>query len=161
MGFETAIEFVLSYEGGYSNDPADPGGETRWGISKRAYPDLNIKTLTREAAIALYRRDYWERCRCDALPPAIAFLLFDSAVNQGAGKAIRIMQQALGVAADGVIGSATINAASKAKENVAVAEFVARRCAAYAMTPNVQRFGLGWMRRAIAAHQSALGIIFV
>ena len=79
--FDTAVTAVLSYEGGYVNDPNDPGGETNWGISKRAYPNLDIRNLTRDRAIQIYRRDYWDSLGCDQFPPAIVIALFDSAVN--------------------------------------------------------------------------------
>lgn len=158
MSFDSAIAFVLSYEAGYVNDPQDPGGETNFGISKRSYPSLDIKVLTRERAVEIYRKDFWTRCRCDDLPPGIAFLMMDTAVNQGPQRAVQMLQQALGVKADGVIGPSTIQAALQAKESVLIAEFVARRCSAYAMTANVQRYGLGWMRRAVSAHQAALGV---
>ncbi len=81
--FDTAVTAVLSYEGGYVNDPNDPGGETNWRISKRAYPNLDIKNLTRDQAIQIYRRDYWDSLECDRFPPLIAIALFDAAVNQG------------------------------------------------------------------------------
>ena len=68
--FHTAMKFILSpdVEGEYSNDPNDPGGETKWGISKRAYPDLDIRNLTKADALAIYFRDYWTACDCDNIP---------------------------------------------------------------------------------------------
>jgi hypothetical protein len=81
--FEKALAFVLRWEGGYSNDPHDPGGETKFGISKRSYPDVNIKDLTRESAAQLYRRDYWSVMGCDQRLPDIGLVVFDSAVNCG------------------------------------------------------------------------------
>ena len=77
--FARAIERVLDHEGGDADDPRDPGGKTRWGISQRAYPFLDLSTLTREGAIALYRRDAWTPIRGDALPEAIAFQVLDAA----------------------------------------------------------------------------------
>ncbi len=71
--FDKLIDRVLSHEGGYSNDPQDPGGETQWGISKRAHPDVNIKALTRAQAIDIYRADYWDKIKGDQLPAGIAF----------------------------------------------------------------------------------------
>ena len=87
MSFEKAVEFALSFEGGYSNDPVDPGGETNYGISKRAYPTLDIKNLTREDAVAIYRRDYWDACGCDSMAGPLATCVFDTAVNCGKGRA--------------------------------------------------------------------------
>jgi lysozyme family protein len=81
--FDRSITFVLQSEGGYTCDPDDPGGETRWGISKRAYPDLDIKALTMEQAKEIYLRDYWQKAGCDALPWPLDLIVFDAAVNQG------------------------------------------------------------------------------
>ena len=70
--FETAVDFILSVEAGLVNDPSDPGGLTKFGISQRAYPDVNIRDLTLDGAKTLYRKDYWNRCSCDKLPPGDA-----------------------------------------------------------------------------------------
>jgi Glycosyl hydrolase 108 len=81
--FQKAIDFTLPSEGGYSNDPNDPGGETNFGISKRAHPTLDIKSLTREQAIAIYYNDYWLAAGCGAFPLALSVAYFDTAVNLG------------------------------------------------------------------------------
>lgn len=85
MSFEAAFHFVVNpeVEGGYVNDPQDPGGETKYGISKRAYPNEDIKNLTLDRAKELYLRDYWDKAGCDALAWPCALMVFDSAVNQG------------------------------------------------------------------------------
>lgn len=81
--FQKAVEFVLKHEGGYVCDPFDPGGETNWGISKRAHPNVDIKNLTREGAIAIYKVAYWDKMKCNDHPWPIDAILFDTAVNQG------------------------------------------------------------------------------
>lgn len=86
--FDKAIKFVLKWEGGYTNDPNDPGGETKYGISKRAYPNLNIKALTESDAIAIFKRDYWDKANCDNLPYPLDFVVFDTAVNCGVSRAL-------------------------------------------------------------------------
>jgi lysozyme family protein len=86
--FDKAVGFVLSHEGGYSNDPKDPGGETNHGISKRAYPKLDIKNLTREDAIEIYRREYWDKINGDELPSGLDLICFDTAVNAGVSRAL-------------------------------------------------------------------------
>lgn len=91
--FNKAIEFVLKWEGGYSNNPADPGGETKFGISKRAYPNLNIASLTKEQAVAIYRKDYWEKCGCDRLEYPLDVIVFDTAVNCGVQRALTWLQE--------------------------------------------------------------------
>jgi len=88
-----AIEFVLQHEGGYSNDPADPGGETHWGISKRAYPKLDIKNLTREQAISIYFNDYWIKSGADELFYPMDIIVFDCAVNMGLSRAKVLLQE--------------------------------------------------------------------
>jgi|WetSurMetagenome_2_1015567.scaffolds.fasta_scaffold711481_1 lysozyme family protein len=94
--FKKAIDFVLAHEGGYSNDPKDPGGETKYGISKRAYPDLIIANLTPDEAIEIYRKDYWEPCRADQLSDSLSILHFDSAVVHGIPKANIFLSNARG-----------------------------------------------------------------
>ena len=154
--FEKAVDFVLSFEGGYSNDPRDSGGETNFGISKRSYPNEDIKAMTRERAIEIYRKDYWEVAGCDKLPGPIAFVLFDGAVNQGPPKAIRLLQAALGVQQDGVIGPQTIQSAGNAGAKTVLPAFVGKRAFQYAIHPQFVTYGYGWLRRLAACHQAAL-----
>lgn len=151
--FDIAVEFVLGFEGDFSDDPHESGGVTRFGISHKTYPELDICSLTRDQAREIYRTDYWNRCKCNELPAQLAIVLFDAAVNQGPGQAIRLLQKALGVNADGVIGPQTIAAAHRAMPSKVVAEFIARRGYQYALHPEVSRFGLGWFRRLTACHQ--------
>jgi len=85
--FERAVTFVLAWEGGYVNNPVDPGGETNWGISRRSYPNLDIRNLTVAQAKEIYRTDYWLRAGCDALAWPLSLMHFDTAVNCGVSKA--------------------------------------------------------------------------
>ena len=85
--FERALKFVLQHEGGLVEDPRDPGGVTKYGISQRAYPHLDIRKLTVEQAREIYLRDYWIRAGCDALPWPRDLLVFDTAVNLGIRRA--------------------------------------------------------------------------
>lgn len=87
MSFDKAVEFVLKYEGGYIYHPADPGGETNFGISKRAYPQLDIKNLTAEHAKNIYRYDYWQKAGCEKLDWPLSLIVFDTAVNMGLARA--------------------------------------------------------------------------
>lgn len=159
MSFDRAIKFVLDREGGLVNDPNDPGGITKYGISKRAYPSLDIASLTREDAIAIYRRDYWSACKCDQLPPAVACVVFDAAVNQGTHAATIALQNALGIKADGVIGQQTLAQAKALDGKELVGELIARRMVAYGSIANFSRYGLGWSRRLAACHQLALEVL--
>lgn len=91
--FNKAVEFVLKWEGGYSNNPHDPGGETKFGISKRAYPHLEISKITKEQAIAIYQKDYWQRCGCDKLEFPLDIIVFDTAVHCGQQRALVWLQE--------------------------------------------------------------------
>lgn len=94
--FSKAIDFTLQWEGGYSNNPADPGKETNFGISKKSYPHLDIANLTREQAIEIYRRDYWDALGCDDLPYPLDIIAFDTSVNCGVARTKKWMEQANG-----------------------------------------------------------------
>lgn len=146
--FERAVELILKHEGGYVNDPDDPGGETNFGISKRAYPNENIKELTRDRAKLLYRRDYWDRVRGDELPWPIAVIAFDMAVNAGVGTSIKLLQEALGVSVDGVIGPQTLQKAQAAGRSVAV-KYSRLRILRYSGMPGWGKFGKAWTQRTL------------
>ena len=95
--FVQAVEAVLNHEGGYVNDPDDPGGETKWGISRRSYPSLDITNLTREDAIAIYYRDWWRRYKYDLIEDAaVAAKVLDLSVNMGPSQAHKILQREIG-----------------------------------------------------------------
>ncbi|AMQ65905.1 lysozyme [Stenotrophomonas phage vB_SmaS-DLP_6] len=94
--FDQAVGMVLKHEGGYVNDPVDPGGETKYGISKRAYPKVDIKGLTVDGAKAIYKRDYWDAVGGDSLPANVRYAAFDTAVNMGVGVAKRFLKESGG-----------------------------------------------------------------
>jgi len=155
--FAQAIDFVLANEGGYTNNPSDPGGETNFGISKRAYPYVDIKNLTRDEAITIYERDYW---KFDGLTSQrVATKLFDACVNMGPSPAVRLLQLSLGaieagpLVADGKLGPETIEHANAADEERLVDEFKARLAKFYADEAvngtGMSGFLLGWLRRAV------------
>lgn len=102
--FEQALSNTLQHEKGYVNDPADPGGETRYGISKRAFPDIDIKTLTLAEAREIYRVHYWKKPRFHQVPQAaLAVKLFDLGVNCGPGTATKMLQRAVNVVCAGEV----------------------------------------------------------
>jgi lysozyme family protein len=155
--FQKAIDYVLANEGGYVNNPSDPGGETNFGISKRAYPFLDIKNLTREEAAAIYQRDYW---KFDGISSQrIATKVFDACVNMGPTQAVRLLQVSLGgiqagpVIADGKFGPETVAHANAADEEKLIDEFKAHLAKFYcdeAITgTGMAGFLLGWLRRAV------------
>lgn len=145
--FDDFIGRVLSHEGGYVNDVRDPGGETKFGIAKRSYPHVDIKALTRDQAIGIYRRDFWDRVQGDKLPRAFAFQALDAAVNHGIGNAVRWMQRAANVADDGVIGPVTLAAVTRADSADLVLRFNAARLRFYAKLTTFDAFGRGWVNR--------------
>ncbi len=155
--FDKAFEVIIGHEGGYVNHPNDPGGETKFGISKRAYPNVDIKNLTLEGAKAIYERDYWQAIQGDKLPYGIAVQVFDAAVNHGVRQAVLFMQRALKVDDDGVLGPKTIAAAWNMDEEVFRARFNAQRLRFFTNLNDVQwsTFGKGWVRRVASNLESA------
>ena len=162
--FDRMFDLVVAHEGGFADDPADPGNwtggatdvgtcrGTKFGVSAAAYPELDIANLTLNDAKALYQRDYWDRIAGDQLPPAVALLTFDAAINNGTGHAVRWLQQAASVASDGVIGAKTLAAIGQIAERPnGIAELgtelLAQRLAFMAALPTWKTFGLGWARR--------------
>lgn len=146
--FEFALDLVLDHEGGYVNDPEDPGGETIYGISRRAHPEAwESGRPTKAKAAEIYRSEYWDACRCDDLPSYIAIMVFDTAVNTGCAAAVRMLQSSCGAVVDGIIGPKTIAAANNADPDSMLPEFVANRVLRYASLKTWSRFGRGWTRR--------------
>lgn len=150
MSFARSIDRLLAHEGGYVNHPDDPGGETKWGISKRSYPTLDIKNLTKEQAMVIYHRDFWKPLGCEALSAAIGWQLLDFAVNSGIQTAIRAYQRALGVADDGWFGPASKAAAAKMSETDQVMRLLAERLEFMTRLKNWPSFSAGWARRIAA-----------
>ena len=160
--FSAIFTVLIGEEGGYTNDPKDPGGETNWGIDKRSHPNVDIKNLTQDQAKQIYLEDYWifqkspAQFSGDNLPPALALMMFDAAVNNGPVRAREWLQAAVGVATDGVIGSQTLAALRVALADPALgpdglaAEFLARRIDFMATLSTWSYFGLGWSRRLAA-----------
>ncbi len=145
--FEVAFDRLIGHEGGYVNDPNDPGGETNWGISKRSYPSLDIKSLTREGAKAIYFRDFWECVQ--GVHSSIKFQVFDAAVNSGINAAIRMLQRAVGVADDGIWGPYSTGVASSMAESDVLMLFIAERAEYFTKLMNWKHHGKGWIRTRI------------
>ncbi len=154
-----AIDFVLRMEGGLTDDPNDPGGLTNFGISKKAYPNLDIKNLTVDQAKEIYRRDYWEACKCDELAFPFDIAVFDTAVNQGTGKAKRILQITLDVEVDGIVGDITIAATFKATPGL-IRKMLAERISDYVRlmvnNHNLLVFARNWIYRVLSLHELIL-----
>jgi lysozyme family protein len=134
--FDSAFGIIVGIEAGYVNDPQDPGGETKYGISKRRYPNEDIKNLTLDRAKALYQRDYWNAHKCDNMPWEQALLVFDTAVNGGS--------------ADRWHG---LYSGYPAKDFII--NFQAEHALYLASLPGWINYGRGWMRRAFKIAQLA------
>lgn len=147
MNFDVAFNRLIGHEGGYVNNPDDPGGETKWGISKRSYPHLDIAGLTREEAREIYLLDFWHKIYADQMPFSLAFQAFDFAVNSGIGTAIRYLQRALGVADDGYWGPITREAAMRSNEAAVIMRLSAYRLKFMTRLNNWPNASRGWSRR--------------
>ncbi len=147
MNFEQALDHVLRHEGGYVNHPSDPGGETNYGITKRAAEVHGYKGGMRSIPISvvceIYRKSYWDKCRCDDLPDALRLHVFDAAVNSGVGRAVKWLQSCAGAVQDGVIGPVTLGRVG----SVTPAQYSGVRLAFLASLPHWDTFGRGWARR--------------
>lgn len=147
MNFDQAFDRLMGHEGGYVNDPNDPGGETKWGVSKRSYPDLDIKNLTKDDAKAIFRRDFWDVINGDKVPDGVAWQLADFAYHSGAETAIRYYQRALGVADDGHWGPISQAAADSTSESDQIMGLIAERLDFLTKLQNWRFAGKGWARR--------------
>lgn len=151
MNFDEAFTELLGHEGGYSNHPNDPGGETMWGITKTVAKENGyngpMRDMPVDVAKSIYRKQYWDRAKCDELPPVLRYAIFDGAVNSGVGQSIKWLQRALKVADDGVIGSKTVAAANAAPAEVLYRRLLAQRLKFMTDLGNWSSFSKGWARR--------------
>jgi lysozyme family protein len=153
VNFDEAFKNLIGHEGGYLSPEAarrqgDPGGETKFGISKAAHPGEDIAGMTLERAKAIYLRDYWGPAGCDAVPDAIKFDLFDTAVNSGVKPAVRILQKACRETEDGVLGPRTLQALQSMHPAEIRLRFSAGRRLHWAdQKTSFATFGRGWTIR--------------
>ena len=153
--FDLAIEKTLAHEGGYVNDPDDKGGETKFGISKRSYPEIDIAKLTRDEAAAIYKRDYWDEVKGDDIDSqVIAEHLFDTAVNMGVNRAAKMGQRIVGATDDGRIGPQSVAAFNECGEIRFDDKYRLAKISRYAWICNKngdqKKFLLGWINRALS-----------
>ena len=156
VNFEDIIVKVLHHEGGYVNDPKDPGGETNFGIAKRSHPDVDIKNLTEDKAKLIYKEHYWDKNKVEDLPEELRHIYFDMCVNQGKSRAVKILQRAANakgaaLKVDGGLGPKTLRAVLKS--NVELKRVRAYRVKYYAdlvtRKPDLEKFYYGWYKRAL------------
>lgn len=159
MSFETALPVVLKEEGGFADDPADPGGRTMHGVTQKVYdayrnkhgqPVADVLNITDDELADLYRTDYWLPARCDRLPAPLDLVHFDCAVNSGLHQAALLLQRACGVEDDGDIGPVTLGAAAQDPTAKAKAYLILRRTFYTDLThtrPGLGKFLAGWLKR--------------
>lgn len=160
--FQSALKFVLQWEGGYVNHPADPGGETNFGVTHATYTQYrksrqkapqSVRLISKAEVEDIYRANYWVRAGCEALPSKLALVHFDWAVNHGVVGATKTLQRIVGSAPDGIFGPATamaVNNALKAKgETFLVQAYCDERERCYRRwgVGKQQVFLKGWLNR--------------
>lgn len=143
---------ALKHAVGISDDPADSGGFTKFGIAQNAHPDIDVRSMTLAQASQIYAAQYWHPLRCDDLPEAVAIMVFDAACGSGIRVAAQALQRALGIEDDGVIGPQTI-AAAKAMDQMLLCERIKQKRFDFfdsivARRPSNVKFLPGWKRRA-------------
>ena len=162
--FQRCLALVLSYEGGFSNDLSDHGGATNLGITRSTLEDFcgrscsikDVRSLTRIKVEPIYRDRFWNLVQGDLLPVGVSAIVFDGAVNQGVGGITRILQEAVGVEADGALGPLTLKAVSSRYASEVIAAVQAARIASYRKDAGFARFGTGWLRRVNSVAATAL-----
>lgn len=158
--FPEALAHTLKFEGGWANHPNDPGGATMKGITHRTYADYLGRTVSHDELRAIpddhlaeiYRRRYWDACRCSELPDGLDLAVFDTAVNTGPAQAARLLQRIVGVPADGVIGLKSIAAVNDYVGthglHALIEAYTEARQNFYRLLPTYVHFGEGWRKRA-------------
>jgi lysozyme family protein len=162
--FDRCLAEVLRLEGGYADDPRDPGGQTKFGITRASLSHAlgrpasaeEVAVLSAEQAGLIYRQDYWTPIHCGDLPAGLDLVAFDAAVNMGAGTAARLLQDALGVEPDGAIGPKTLAAAARSPTAETVRAACTLRGDRYRGLAGFAAFGAGWLSRVDAIEALAL-----
>ena len=153
--FSACLAFTLAEEGGFSDDPSDPGGATNYGITLATLSHWrgrqctvdDVRALTQREAGAIYRVSYWHAMKCGALPYGLDLMTFDEGVNAGAAASVRMLQFVLGVEADGIVGAHTLSAAEFVKPLGAISALADRQEESYRADAGFDVFGAGWLAR--------------
>ena len=161
--FEQCLALVLKSEGGYSDNPKDPGGRTNLGVTQKVWEEYighpvteaEMRALGPQDVAPLYKANYWDKISGDSLPLGIDYATFDMAVNSGVGRAAKTLQQVLGVGADGQIGQATISACEAANAREVATGVCEARLAFLQSLPTYGTFGRGWANRVAAVEKAA------
>lgn len=165
--FDRALAAVLKSEGGFVNNPKDPGGMTNLGVTIKTWEafvgrnvtEKEMRNLTPEMVGKMYQQKYWNAVKADDLPEGVDYLAFDFAVNAGPGRAAKLLQQAVGVTADGAIGPATLKAVAAMQPADLIEKYSAAKEAFYRSLPTFETFGKGWLRRVAEVKTISEGMI--
>ncbi len=159
MSFERALGFVLEVEGGYVNNPSDSGGATNYGITQAVYNAsrkgnrfLDVKFITNDEVNRIYQNNYWSGCHCEQMPDELATVVFDTAVNTGCQRAIKILQACLDIDADGIFGAETLNVIGDISDlKDFISKYLDERSRYYQricdLNPDKNKFLKGWLNR--------------
>ena len=162
--FEQSLKMILHHEGGYVNHRDDPGGSTMRGVTQAVWEDWvdrpvteeEMKSLTVDDVTPIYKRNYWDRARCDDLKSGVDFAVFDLCVNGGVGRGAKMLQKVVGVTQDGGIGPQTLGAVSRMDPSDIIEQYAAEREAFYRRLKTFDTFGRGWLRRNEETRLAAL-----
>ena len=165
--FEPSLAAVLQHEGGFVNHPSDPGGMTNLGVTKAVWEaysgkpatEQDMRSLTKEMVAPLYRKRYWDACRCNEMPSGIDYLVFDFAVNAGCTRSAKTLQQALRIQTDGVIGPVTLQAVKDADAKQLINDFSRNKENFYRSLVTFSTFGKGWLNRTEGSKKIAKGML--
>ena len=161
--FDECLKMLLHHEGGYVNHPSDPGGETNLGVTKKVYQEWggtkDMKDLTVEDVAPIYKKNYWDRCKCDDLESGVDWVVFDWAVNSGTGRSAKAIQKICGATQEGAIGPKTLALIGKQNTQYVVEEFGKIRQDFYESLKTFDTFGKGWTRRNKETTEKALEMI--
>ena len=160
--FDKCLEMLLHHEGGYVWHEEDPGGETNLGVTKKVYQDWggtkDMIDLTVEDVAPIYKKNYWDRCKCDELSSGLDWAVFDWAVNSGTRRVSKALQQACGAERDGVIGNKTLSLANGQDPKYMIEEISVIRQSFYESLRTFKTFGRGWTRRNKETTEQALSM---
>ena len=145
--FNKFFEKLMECEGCYFNDANDNGGETKYGVSKNSYPELDIPNLTKEDAKQILKKDYWNPCKCDDMPPAIACYVADMAYHSGCRQSAKILQRSACVCDDGIIGTQTLRAIHSKRQKDLLFSLQENRLAFLQKLDSWKHYGNGWTNR--------------
>ena len=163
--FQKCLDLVLKSEGGWVNNPADPGGETNLGVTKKVWEEWvghdvkTMKGLTPADVAPMYQAKYWMACYANQLPVGVDYMAFDAAMNMGPGRAVKLLQEAMGCVPDGVIGPRTMQLIAQKDPQDVVNAYSNRKTSFYESLPTFATFGKGWLKRVEDVKFNALNMI--